>query len=380
MLNGRKYPDLVLASTIEPKEINWLWYPYVPAGSASMLFGPGGTGKSHIAVDIAARISRGELLPNQNVALPAQNVLMMSAEDEFDRVLVPRLIKSGADLTKIAFPAKPFTLDRDGLKMVEQYMTSFAAGIVFIDPIVAYIGGKVDINRANETREFTGGLHQMAMRTGSAIIVVHHSRKGSDGMDYEKMMGSADFNNAVRSVLYTTQAPNGDRIMRHVKANYAPLGPTIGYDFGEKGFVWTGVYHEDGVKAKMGAPNVKRNETAEWVKDFLAKGPRRAVDVEREAGKKGFTHRTLVRAKAGVAESYLISVDGKMQWYWRLLETGDDKADVPVMDGKWGPERQDRTEREVVARTNERTGGTNGPVGAGGSGDQLDQWTKELLG
>jgi hypothetical protein len=375
MRNGRKFPPLVMADTIEPKEITWLWKPYIPSGSASMIFGPGGTGKSHIAVDMAARISKGEALPGQEKALPAQNVLIMSAEDEFDRVLVPRLIAAGADLSRIAFPKSPFTLDKDGLAMVEEYMASFAAGIVFIDPIVAYIGGKVDINRANETREFTGGLHQMAMRTGTAVIVVHHARKGGEGADYEKMMGSADFNNAVRSVMYTTQAPNGDRIMRHVKANYAALGPTLGYKFGDLGFEWTGAYQEDGVKAKA---KDQTTQVQDWLREKLAAGPKRATDMERSAAQKSFSRRTIVRAKAGVAESYLVSEQGKMHWYWRLVD--GEQADVPVMGSQWGAEGKSAVEREIDAREAERVQRPVPKVATAGLADaELAKWVKENL-
>lgn len=386
MLNGRKFPELVIASTVEPKEITWLWWPYIPAGSASMIFGPGGTGKSHIAVDIAARISRGEALPQQKTALPAQNVLIMSAEDEFDRVLVPRLIAAGADLDRIAFPKTAFTLDKDGLKMVESYMTSFAAGIVFVDPIVAYIGGKIDINKANETRVFTGGLHQMAMRTGAAIVVVHHSRKGSEGTDYDRAMGSADFNNAVRSVLYTTQAPNGDRIMKHVKANYAALGPTLGYEFGEKGFEWTGAYQETGLKETKQKKGV---EVQEGLRLKLANGPVAATQIEQWATKNGYNHRTMVRAKVGLAESYLVMEEGKQRWYWRLLEQADGvSADVPVMGVQWGAQKPDRVEREIIARTEERARPATPKVAKTRlavkprqtAEEQLAAWSKELLG
>lgn len=393
LLQTKKIPPLVYANTITPKEITWLWWPYIPAGSASMVFGPGGSGKSHIAIDIAARISQGQALPQQKKALPAQNVLIMSAEDEFDRVLVPRLIKAGADLNRIAFPKTTFTLDREGLRAVETYMETMTAGIVFIDPIVAYIGGKVDINRANETREFTGGLHQMAMRTGAAIIVVHHSRKGQDGLDFEKAMGSADFNNSVRSVLYTTVAPDGSRIMRHVKSNYSALGSTLAYDFGDKGFEWTGVFDEAGLMVQ--SRGSKASAIQDWLKERLAAGPKRAIDMENSGQQRGYSHMALVRAKVGVAESYLVHEDNKMSWYWRLLpdkEQSDGvEADVPVMDSQWGPENQGRVEREIHAREAERTGanghavGARGPRAARARGkpqspeEQLDQWAKELL-
>jgi hypothetical protein len=301
---------------------------------------------------------------------------MMSAEDEPERVLGPRLVKAGADRSKIFVPDKLFTLDRVGLKTVEGFLSQVSAGIVFIDPIVAYIGGKVDINRSNETREFTGALNILAQRYDIPIIIVGHSRKGGEGNDADRAMGSVDFINAVRSALFTTQAPNGDRIMRHAKANYSPLGATQGYAFGDNGFEWTGEYKNDGTQVVSGE---KRSAVKDWLVKALTSGPKAAVEMEAEAGKLGFSHRTLVRAKAGVAESFLVTKEGKMVWYWRLKDNGE-QADVPIMDGKWGPERQGRVEREVVARENDRTRAADGPVGQGGSKAlDLEAWVKENL-
>lgn len=365
LIKGPKAPKLIRMSDVEMKEMSWLWHPYIPAASASMLFGPGGMGKSHIAVDIAARVTTGRPFPGDTKGLVPQNVLMMSAEDELDRVLGPRLVKAGADLSKILAPAKTFTLDRQGLEFVDDYISAASVGIVFIDPVVAYIGGKVDINRANETRMFTGGLHLLAMNSGVPIVIVHHSRKGTEGADWERAMGSVDFNNAVRSVMYTTLAPNGDHIMKHAKANYSALGPTLGYEFGDNGFQWTGEYEEDGTKPTTKAG--KKKDIAEELRAKLKNGPLPAVQIEAWATAKGYNHRTLVRAKTGVAESYLISKDGKMSWFWRLI---DEQADVPVMGSQWG-DTKSRVEREIVARTEERTRRIDVEVDETGSIDDL---------
>src|SRR6185369_1901078 len=170
--------------------MRWLWYPYIPYGAASMLFGPGGLGKSHIACDIAARVSRGDQFPHSKVNMAPGRVLMMSAEDDMSVVLVPRLKEAGANLSNIFIPDQTFVLDKIGLHDMYQYMELSAATVVFIDPIVAYMGGKIDMNKMNEVRELTGALHEAAQKSGSAVIIVHHSRKGKEGEDYEKAAGS----------------------------------------------------------------------------------------------------------------------------------------------------------------------------------------------
>lgn len=394
LVNGHKPLPLIPMTDIEEKEMKWLWYPYLPAMDATMIFGPGGSGKSHIAVDIASRVSTGEAFAFTDVTRKPEKVLLLSAEDDPSYVLKPRLHKAGANMSNIFIPPKFFTVDQAGLALIDYYIEEVTVGIVFIDPVVAYIGGKVDINKANEVRTFAGGLAKIANKHKIPIIYVHHARKGSEGNDNDRAMGSADFINASRSTLSTQIAPDGSRIMKHTKANYAPTGPSLSYDFGEKGFEWTGIYQEDGTRSSKAA---KRSGAAEWLRKILQNGPVSSNEVEAEAKKQDFNHRTLVRAKAGIAESYLTSEGGKLKWYWRLTGGQDGiEADVPIMDGKWKAENTGRTDRELLARETERAAVASGPVVGGGStkvrgdrprdvqstnvvGVDLEAWVKENL-
>ena len=38
--------EIIKASEIEPKEVKWLWYPYIPFGKVTLLQGDPGDGKS----------------------------------------------------------------------------------------------------------------------------------------------------------------------------------------------------------------------------------------------------------------------------------------------------------------------------------------------
>lgn len=55
--------EVVKASEIEPKEVKWLWYPYIPFGKVTLLQGDPGDGKSKLMLSIAALLSKGEALP-----------------------------------------------------------------------------------------------------------------------------------------------------------------------------------------------------------------------------------------------------------------------------------------------------------------------------
>lgn len=54
--------EIIKASEIEPKEVKWLWYPYIPFGKVALLQGDPGDGKSKLMLSIAALLSNGEML------------------------------------------------------------------------------------------------------------------------------------------------------------------------------------------------------------------------------------------------------------------------------------------------------------------------------
>ena len=60
--------EVVKASEIEPKEVKWLWYPYIPFGKVTLLQGDPGDGKSKLMLSIAALLSKGEALPLNGTA------------------------------------------------------------------------------------------------------------------------------------------------------------------------------------------------------------------------------------------------------------------------------------------------------------------------
>ena len=62
-MNSSFLLEIIKASEIEPKEVKWLWYPYIPFGKVILLQGDPGDGKSKLMLSIAALLSNGEPLP-----------------------------------------------------------------------------------------------------------------------------------------------------------------------------------------------------------------------------------------------------------------------------------------------------------------------------
>ena len=62
-MNVTVHLEIIKASEIEPKEVKWLWYPYIPFGKVTLLQGDPGDGKSKLMLSLAALLSKGEPLP-----------------------------------------------------------------------------------------------------------------------------------------------------------------------------------------------------------------------------------------------------------------------------------------------------------------------------
>ena len=142
---------IIRMSDVELTPVEWLWKPYLPFGKLSVLQGNPGEGKTYFAMHLAAACTNGKLLPNMERMEPF-NVIYQTAEDGLGDTVKPRLIEAGADLDRV------LVIDDSDVQLtlsderIEKAIVENNARLVIIDPIQAYLGSDVDMNRANEVR------------------------------------------------------------------------------------------------------------------------------------------------------------------------------------------------------------------------------------
>ena len=129
--------ELIRASEIEPKEIEWLWYPFIPYGKVTLLQGDPGDGKSTFMLTIAALLTRGEPLPFTDTAKPHEpiSVIYQTTEDDADDTIVPRFIKANGDRERLLFISEkesPLTFD-DG--RILSAIRETGARVLILDPL-----------------------------------------------------------------------------------------------------------------------------------------------------------------------------------------------------------------------------------------------------
>ena len=144
------------------EEVKWLWYPYIPFGKLTIIHGDGGEGKTTLILQLAALLSRGERLPCDDTEREPIKIIYQTAEDGLGDTIKPRLLSGNADCTKI----KVIDESEAALTMlderVEQAIAETDARVIILDPMQAYIGAKVDMNRANEVRNILAQLGRIA--------------------------------------------------------------------------------------------------------------------------------------------------------------------------------------------------------------------------
>ena len=294
-----------------------------------MIEGDPGLGKSWILFAIATHVSCGIGLPGVETCEP-HNVLLMSAEDGLADTIKPRLLNMGADHSKIFAPKEVFTFDEDGIPILEKYIQQTKPKLITIDPLVSYMGGKMDMNRANETRQLMTSLSNLASSYGCALLLLRHLTKGTAEKSIYRGMGSIDLTGACRSVLLVgADSSNRDnRALIHIKCNIAELGPSQGYQLVDGHFKWTGestLTAADvlGNEQFQNKSNSALEEAKEFLETTLQSGEGLQSEIDAIAAEQGISRATLNRARKilgiiAVKVSEPGAGRGKGYWVWRL--------------------------------------------------------------
>ena len=96
--------EITKASEVKIREIEWLWYPYIPFGKITVVQGDAGDGKSTFVLNLAAMLSRGQPMPfTDGTGQPPINIIYQSSEDDADDTIVPRVISAGGDPDRLLF-------------------------------------------------------------------------------------------------------------------------------------------------------------------------------------------------------------------------------------------------------------------------------------
>src|SRR5690242_2281295 len=86
------------------KKLQWLWPERIALGTLTVLAGDFESGKSLLAADLAARVSRGEAWPDGRPSWGPSEVLLFNHEDQLQCTTTEAIAAAGADMKQIVAP------------------------------------------------------------------------------------------------------------------------------------------------------------------------------------------------------------------------------------------------------------------------------------
>lgn len=365
---GTRDLKLVGAGKFAPRKIRWLWQPYLPLGKLSILAGPQGQGKSQLTNMLAGAVSCNALHPT-DLSDPG-DVVIISAEDDPNDTIAPRLAAVGADFNRIAI-LDVREADRQG-SMVQSVLTLPDDGpalskaitsakpnvkLVILDPVASFLGG-TDAHRNTAVRNALAPLVSLAEGTGAAVLCVTHLSKGGSGggEPLDRVIDSMAFTALARSVLLFSADPDDDdgtrgrkKVVVIAKSNIAPAGEHglkveiedavvhtgAGEEVGTSRMVVTG--KTDMTAADLLMPPDERSEQSEaqdFLRDFLS-GGWRTSDAVAKAMASRFSKAIYWKARRAICGRPMKAPGEKFGSWW----VGPRGTQPPwIEDPNWTPE------------------------------------------
>ena len=314
---------MIRMSEVQQTEVDWLWYPYIPFGKLTIIQGNPGEGKTFFAMQLAAACTNRKFLPQMEPFEPF-NMIFQTAEDGLGDTVKPRLLSAEADLERVLViddADNPLTLADE---RIENAIRENNARLVIIDPLQAFLGANVDMNRANEVRPIFRRLAEVAQSTNFAIVMIGHLNKASGSQSTYRGLGSIDITAVVRSLLFIGKVRSDPttRVIVHEKSSLAPPGQSLAFSLGdEKGFRWIGAYDisaEDLLAGGEGSKTeLKQEQAVKLIEEFLSEGRKVSIaEINKEATERGISERTVRLARNSMGDKIASERQGKDWWIW----------------------------------------------------------------
>lgn len=352
LLGANKFPPDpnpigIRLSTVGEKTADWLWQNRIPSGAITILDGDPGTGKSMLALEIAARVSRGQELPDNGLKHDPAGVIVLSAEDSLSHTVVPRLRMAGADMKRII--AIPYSVENPGdqcftrlprdLKMLRAAIEQENAKLVIFDVLASYIPQELSMHKDQDVRLALAPLSELADKTGVSFILLRHLNKNTGTAAIYRGGGSVAITGAARAALLLAKdQSNPDvRTLAVIKSNLGIIPQAVNLKIVTEDRIpkieWQGMNNqtaEDLLSAtanSSGQDSEDRSalsQAKEWLFELLAGGPMKADEVKNHARENCISVKTLYRAQTclNVKPFRQGGFAGDGKWWWELKKSG----------------------------------------------------------
>lgn len=352
---GDNGPVLEVASDIPVVTVPWLWIDWLARGKLHLLAGPPSTGKTTLALAVAATLTKGGTWPDGTWAAQGR-VLIWTCEDGIEDTVMPRLVASGADLenayilreTSENGRRRAFDFGRDLQRLEAKVRELGDVVLIIIDSVAQLVSGNSNSN--TQVRKDLDPLVAFAEQTGIAILGLTHVVKGSKKKDpLDRVNGSTAFG-AVARIVWIVARHESDRtsdgvsrsVLVRAKSNIGPIDGGFAYHIdavtvsaGMAGFArsskiaWDEQLEgsprdilNDAEGGHASASDDRKQDAMNFLQVLLANGPQPVETVQQQVAQAGIAWATVRRAADALGVKKYRPM-GDVKWYW-ALENGSD--------------------------------------------------------
>ncbi|HQU80455.1 MAG TPA: AAA family ATPase [Azonexus sp.] len=366
--------NLIRASDVTPESIAWLWNGWLAAGKMHVFGGAPGTGKTTISMGLAATVTTGGRWPDGTRSIVG-NVVIWSGEDDPADTLIPRLVLSGADLSRVYFIAdiregnerRSFDPARDMEPLRRKLAEIGGVKLLIVDPVVSAIAG--DSHKNAEVRRGLQPLVDLAGSMRCALLGITHFSKGTGGRDpVERLTGSLAFGALARVVLvaakHQEEGEDGRtvRLFCRAKSNIGPDDGGFEYDLHQAelkthpGIFASSVQWGEAVEGAARELLATADATGDdgeggsladakrFLSDLLVDGPLPTKTIKADADGAGYSWATIRRAQKALGIEP-VKEGMKAGWVWRM--PGQEAAKALLENAKMLNNPEDAQQKEV---------------------------------
>jgi hypothetical protein len=251
--------------------------------------------------------------------------MIFAGEDNDEDTVKPRLAALGADPARVfAWPSTvPLPKLPDKLEQFEAELKDSDARLAVLDPLPALLEPYVAANN-DAVRAVLEELERIASRRSCAMLMLRGVSKSAPGSALYRGAGAMAFVNHCRLSWMAGRDPRDPSrcVLATLKNNLAPSA-ALAYRPGGTGVEWLGpsalTAEELARRRRAPLPARQRERATRFLRTFLERGPRLALDVWRAAARRHLSRNTMKAAKKRArVRSERIPCRGEVLNFWLL--------------------------------------------------------------